>query len=487
MWAYSFYNKNQNKFYLCRDRFGEKPLYYFYDGTKLYYGSNINYIFSLRNQRTSLNEEKISNFLSYGPKSMFIDNKTFFNEIKSLEASTIVSFDNKVKSRFMKYWHPKRTKTNKDISYLEATKIMKSKLKDSFSKRFRSDFPMACLLSGGVDSSSIAGMAKHLQSVDLSCYSIFSKDKNYDESQRIKHFSNKLNYKENFVPMNQLDNYSFLQKIISDTHFPLSTISFLVYAHLNKVIKKDGHRVLLLGNGGDEIYAGYYTHHMNYLSSRYRKNNFSSIYKDWSLNVKPYVRSKILSDFNYYQDYLKQKLSTFHEKDLIKEYLSNKNFDLNTRPKTYFKNFFRNRLAIDLLRDTLPKDLLSADQVSMYFSIENRCPFLSKDLFEFTQSLPDDYLIRKGYGKSILRDSMKKIVPKKILEFKEKIGFYANINNFFNLKSKKFRDILFQSNLVNKFIEKNRIIKLLDKKQLNNAEVKFIFCTLNLAILSSIK
>ena len=170
----------------------------------------------------------------------------------------------------------------------------------------------------------------------------------------------------------------------------------------------------------------------------------------------------------------------------MKSYLTSKIKKLKLKEIEYFKNFFRNRLAIDLFRDTLPKDLLSADQVSMHYSIENRCPFLSHELYEFTQSLPDNYLIRNGFGKSILRDSMKNIVPKKILEFREKIGFYADINNFFNLKSKKFKDMIFQSDLVNRFINLKKVNKLLLKDKLSNAEVKFVFCIMNLAILTSI-
>ena len=134
----------------------------------------------------------------------------------------------------------------------------------------------------------------------------------------------------------------------------------------------------------------------------------------------------------------------------------------------------------------IPPQTLSSDQLSMHFSIENRCPFLSHELYEFTSTLPEDYLIRNGYGKSILRDAMKNIVPKEILKFREKIGFNADINSFFNLKSKKFKEKIFQSSLINKFINVDKVNKLLSKEKINNSEGKFIFCIINLAILANI-
>ena len=117
-----------------------------------------------------------------------------------------------------------------------------------------------------------------------------------------------------------------------------------------------------------------------------------------------------------------------------------------------------------MFRDTLPPQLLSSDQISMFFSIENRSPFLSHKLYEFVNTIPDDYLIRDGFGKSILRDSLKNMIPDEILKFREKIGFYADLDLFFDRKSKIFKDMLFQNSLVNSFINIKKVEKLLKQK-----------------------
>lgn len=488
MWSYAYFDKKKRELILCRDRFGEKPLYFLYHNSNYYYGSNISYIFALSGINKNLNEEKILSFISYGFKSLFLNNKTFFSEIKNIESSSALIINNQLNLKKKFIWR-KITHIETDNSFYNEKKIqLKSLLIETFSKRFRSDFPMACLLSGGIDSSAIVGLAKTINNIDLNCFSIKTDDKNYDESERINSLCKSFNLKPNYVRLNKINNYDFLEKIISDTYYPLSSISYLVYAHLNKAVKEKNFRVLLTGIGGDEIFAGYYTHHMNYLVQSFKnRKNFKNIFSTWKKFTKPLVRSKILSDFDYYRKQLKKKLPSFHEKEEISKFVKKKK-ELKVKEKIFCKkNFFRNQLSKDLFRDTVPPQILSADQVSMHFSIENRTPFLSHELFKFSNSISDECLIRNGFGKAILRDALSEFLPESIINFREKIGFYANINKLFHTNSKKFKDQLFQSNYINSLINVNQVNKLLQKDYMNNAESKFIFCILNLAILSNLK
>ena len=139
-----------------------------------------------------------------------------------------------------------------------------------------------------------------------------------------------------------------------------------MYAHLNKEVKNRNLRVLLTGIGGDELFGGYYTHQINYVVSNFKKQNFQNIFNDWNNFTRPLIRSRILSDLEFYKKQLK-KLPSFHEKDEIKEFIKLKG-KLNFKEKMFCKtNFFKNQLALDLFRDTVPPQILSADQVSMFF------------------------------------------------------------------------------------------------------------------------
>lgn len=486
MWAYAYFDKQKKKLTLCRDRFGEKPLYFLFYKNSYYYGSNLSYIYVLSGLKKDLNDEKIISFISYGFKSLFLNNETFFKKIQNLESATALCIDKNLKPVKKKIWEQKPKIKIDNLSYENKKKKLKDLLIEIFSKRFRSDFPIACLLSGGIDSTAIVALARKFENINLNCFSIKTEDKDYDESERINLLSKSINIKTKFIELNKLDNYDFLEKIISNSYFPLCSISYLVYAHLNKEIHDKNFKVLISGVGGDEIFGGYYTHQMNYLVENYNKKNFSDIFYTWEKFTKPLVRSRILSDFNYYRREIKKNLSSFHEKNEIKRFLKIKPKDTFKERIYCKKNFFKNQLSLDLFRDTVPPQILSSDQISMFFSIENRAPFLSHKLFDFSNTISDDCLINNGYGKAILRDALSGILPKPILSFREKIGFYANINKFFKTKTKKFRDQLFQSDYINSLIHLNSVNKLLQKDFMNNAEAKFVFCILNLAILSKL-
>ena len=486
MWSFAYLRKIKMELVLCKDRFGEKPLYYLFKNKSLYYGSNINYIYALYNKNEKLNVDKISAFISYGFKSLFLNDETFFKDIKTLNSSESLTINTLLNIKRKKIWKKKPNFNFKIKNYNDAKSELIEILKKSFSRRLRSDFQISCLLSGGIDSSSIVSIAKNFCNKYLKCYSISTDDKNYDESKRIDLLCKSLGIKTKYISMDKFDSYEFLENIIQDTKFPLSSISYLVYAHLNKAIKEDGHRVLLSGLGGDEIFAGYYTHQMNYLVSNFHDKNFNKYYNDWNKYIKPLVRSKILSDFKYYRKNSKKQLPSFHEKEEVKKFIKKK-YTKKINEVKFTSNFFRNQLSVDLFRDTIPPQILSSDQVSMHYSIENRSPFLSKEIFDFAHSLQDNFLINNGFGKAILRDSLQGLLPNEVLKFREKIGFYANINKFFKTSSKQFKDRLFQSDLINKFINLKEITKVLNKDYMNNSEAKFIFCILNLAILEQVK
>ena len=118
----------------------------------------------------------------------------------------------------------------------------------------------------------------------------------------------------------------------------------------------------------------------------------------------------------------------------------------------------------------------------MYYGLETRCPFLSKNIYLKSFSLPNNFLINEGLGKAILRSSMKEVVENSVLTSSNKVGFFANLNNFFNLNSKRFHRILFSNDYVNSIIKKHKIKKLLKKKELTNQETHLVFNILNIAI-----
>ena len=129
----------------------------------------------------------------------------------------------------------------------------------------------------------------------------------------------------------------------------------------------------------------------------------------------------------------------------------------------------------ELFSESVPVILHEDDLNAMYYSIENRSPFLDKNLFEFCYSIPTPYLIRDGYNKKVLRDSMKGIVPECILGNRRKVGFNAPLFSFLNIHETEVKDYLLDDGPVFEFVQKEKITALIEKEYLLNSESKFLF------------
>lgn len=481
MWSFFYYNKNNNQIILSRDLFGEKPLYYSNIERNFYFGSNINYIKELSNKKFNLDYKKINTSLNFGFKTFYFDKNTFFKNINSLEPgnSLIINDFEKIRKVRNSTIIPK----SKNLSYKKLKINLKKSLKNNFSRVIRSDFPVACLLSGGIDSNLVASYAKKFVKNKFKCFSIKSKDKNYDEAKNIFKSIKKLNVNHSYVDYDKKNSINHLEEIIKKTSSIVPTTTWLLYSTILKKIKKSGFKVVLGGAGGDELFAGYYIHHLFYLKSLRQKSKFKKYYQDWSKNVKPFVRSKYLNDYNFFlknSNSLNSNLTPFLEnQNLIAKKIKKK-----ILYKKIFKDELKNFLFHEIFYSSLPAQLNPTDNISMFHGIEHRSPILNKELYKISFSIKNEFLLKNGYGKFILRDILSNNLDHEIAWSRNKIGFYTGIENIFDINDKKFKKKLFQSKKINSLINKEEIEKLLkSKKKLSNNQSHFIFSILNFVIL----
>ena len=184
MWAIAFYDKSKNKTYLCRDRFGEKPLLYIIRNNEIYFGSEIKFIKKLINFKLTINFELISKFISFGYRTIFRENQTFFNEIRILNPSSYIELNhnnNKILKR--EYWNAKSIKVKKITNENIIIGKIKKKIIESLKIRLRSDVPIAFLLSGGIDSSILTFFSKKIHNYNVKTFSVISGDNLYDEKK----------------------------------------------------------------------------------------------------------------------------------------------------------------------------------------------------------------------------------------------------------------------------------------------------------------
>jgi asparagine synthase (glutamine-hydrolysing) len=129
----------------------------------------------------------------------------------------------------------------------------------------------------------------------------------------------------------------------------------------------------------------------------------------------------------------------------------------------------------ELFHEAVPLILHEDDLNAMYYSIENRSPFLSRDLFEFCNSIPTRHLMRDGFTKVVLRDSMRGIVPDPILDSRRKVGFNAPLHSLIDLGSAETRESLLKPSPIFEHIRRDKIKPLMEKASLPNSESKFLF------------
>ena len=150
-------------------------------------------------------------------------------------------------------------------------------------------------------------------------------------------------------------------------------------------------------------------------------------------------------------------------------------FPLRKYEKKYNQDYFKNKLLNDLFKFYMPSQLLDADNLAMINSVENRSPFFNLELLEETLKLKNESLVKNGYGKFVIRELFKNIIPKKILLDRNKVGFNCDIRDLIKLDSNGFKKLIFTTKLSKKIINTVEIVKLLNKEKINNSENHFLF------------
>ena len=460
MWSLAIWDDYKKKLLISRDRFGEKPLYYYSNNKGFYFGSEIKFISQLSSKEFNINHDKISNYIFQGFKGLNKNSDTYFKEIFSFPSSSYgyLDFKNYHKPKIQKFWQ--LNYKPKNISFNQAVEKTDFLLKKSIKIRLRCDVPLGFCLSGGIDSNTIVSIAKKNFNVNFNTFSIIEKNSRYNELDNITKSQKylKLNHKNIFVgnKKNILDDF---EKLINYYEEPIATSNYFYQSYLMKEIKKNGIKVIFSGTGSDEIFSGYYDHILQYLFCMREKNNFPKILKEFEKKALSYINNPIFKDPYYYFKNKKRREHIYpyldYKNQLIKRKSISNFFEVN-----FSKDLMRNRMLNELFHEGVPVCLNSEDKNAMFYSIENRSPFLDKDLVEFLYTVPTKHLMKYSSTKSILREVAKDKIHKDIYNDHEKKGFNVSVDSLFNLDN---------FNLINEKLGKNNIIfDLINKKNFEN-------------------
>ena len=473
MWAFAIYDTKLKNLFLSRDRFGEKPLFFHKTDDGFFFASEIRFISSLAEKKFSINMDKIQRYLVNGFRSLKKINDNFFHDINELGPGENYLLDSDLNIKKKKYWKLVYQPLGKSINTYR--KKVKDLLLDSLNLRLRSDVPLAFCLSGGVDSVTLACLSKKELNQNINTFSIIDKeDRRYNEEDNINLISKELNsnHKNIYVSKN-----NFLERMKKITEYfgsPVPTISYYVHNFLSEKISNSGFKVAISGTGADEIFTGYYDHYNYWLNIMKDSKNFNVLKDEWSDGIGKFINNKLIKKLS---NFLNNPGFCEHlfQDNIIFNKLLNKPINIEFTQKNFCKDVLRSRMLNELFFEIVPVILEADDRNSMMYSIENRSPFLDKNLVEYLYKIPTEYLIKDGFTKWFLREIGKKIVPDRVRLDKRKTGFNASIYSLIDLNNLDNKNWLLSDNPIYEVVNKTKMKVFLENNFTDNSFSKFLF------------
>lgn len=478
MWAFAMFDERDGSLWLCRDRFGEKPLYVLRDGDRWYFASEPKMIAALRGRPLTANLDHLRRYLVNGYKALYKQPATFFEGLDEVPAATLVQLPDAGPPTAERYWKPE-FRPDGDMSYDEAVAGARAALIDAVGIRLRADVPLAFCMSGGVDSNALIGIAHRVFGHQVHGFTVVNTDERYEEQAVVDEVVRQLGIRHTGLPVTPHNFLDGLRVLVRQHDAPVYTVTYYAHFLLQERIAQHGYRISISGTGADELFTGYFDHHLAYLREvRTDPARHAQALQDWVAHVQPVVRNPHLSDPELFvrdpgfRDYI------YLHADRFASWLHTP-WHEPFREEAYTEDLLRNRMLNELLHEAVPVILHEDDRNAMYHSIENRSPFLDRHLLDFTLRIPTRHLIQRGYGKAVLRDAMRGLVPDVVLDNHRKVGFNAPIFSFLDVEDSGVRAELLRDSPVWDLVRPDRIAALLDKPRLENSESKFLFSFIN--------
>ncbi len=431
MFAFAIWDEKEKTFFAARDRMGEKPFYFYYDGNSFCFASEMKFFWRLGIPK-EVNRSMLFNFLTIGYTANPGDpQESFYTGIHQLPAASFVHFNFHDKEPVIeKYWQPE-INVNQAITAEEAIEQFRKLFSESIRKRMRSDVAIGTSLSGGIDSSSIVALCDHMAADHYSheCFTAVFKGFEKDEAAYASMVASKFGLRHHLVEINDNEVATLMQKVMNAQEMPFSSASVLAQYKVYEAAKKNGVIVLLDGQGADELLGGYSKYYQWYWSELYRQKKLGASGEQKSalingIKQKFSLPRKIAALFPEFAGSLLQSKKS---RQAFKDPLLNRDFAFTHKRSLYYslptQHDLNGILYFDSFVNGLDELLRLADRNSMAHSTEVRLPFLSHELIEFLFTLPPQFKIHQGWSKWLLRKALSEDLPAEITWRKDKVGF----------------------------------------------------------------
>jgi len=487
MYAFALHDQKENKFYLVRDKIGEKPLYYTKQPNEIIFSSELKPICDLKRYPKKLNLSQLGNYFKYN----YIPSPyTIYENIFKLNPGSLIEIDGyNLNIKDEKYFDIKNTilnKKNQNKKFNEIVNVSDNLINKIINEQSISDVKLGSFLSGGIDSSLVTAYLQKNSLKKVSTFNISYKDINYDESKYAEEISNILGTDHETLEVNDKIIEHNIENIPNIYGEPFADSSQILTFLVSKLAKSKV-TVCLSGDGGDEIFGGYNRHKYvkNYLPYLERISPKNKVRLQKFLNKIPisflqqfdkFKNNKFVNfsnkfdkfiknlDYENLEDFYKSITSNANSKSIIKKEIASSDFIFKENEIFSLKNIsnLKKSLLIDQSNYLSDDIFTKVDRSSMANSLEVRCPLADVRLIEEFNSISDQHKISND-TKLILRKLLKKFIPSKLID-RPKMGFGFPLNKLIKtslkniilekLSANKLKDAgIFDEKNVNRLVE----------------------------------
>tara|TARA_Y100000589_G_scaffold140070_1_gene133789 strand:- start:6811 stop:8712 length:1902 start_codon:yes stop_codon:yes gene_type:complete len=441
MWAFAIYNVKNQELFASRDRFGVKPFYYLMHNENFAFSSEQKALVMSGLIPRKINKKAAFDYLAFA--SLENDPDGLFENIIELEPGCNLIFDYKNWNLNIEQYYDlnvnrKKETVNpeKENKYIEdITSLFRSAIK----LRLRSDVLVGACLSGGIDSSAIVGQMADLGAEDIFTFTACSRQAEFDETHYANLVNEKIGAQSKLIYPEPGELLNDIEELVYAQDIPLFSTSTYAQFRVMKKVKETGVKVVLDGQGGDELFGGYLPYHINQWMDDVRSGNivrlvrelksFDSLSTGIQFFTKQYLKHygvRKMPSFVYKK--LIQKVQTEHQYiayDLMRAHGSMGYKKSRKKPPKSLNGILKH----EFYNTRLKQYLKCEDRCSMWHSVEARVPFSDDiNLIEYVFNIPGSYKIQKGNKKYLLKEATEHLLPEDIYNRKDKMG-YVTPNN----------------------------------------------------------
>jgi len=445
MFAFALWDRNQRTLWLARDRLGVKPLFYYLDDRQLVFGSEIKSILKATDIDRNLNWQSFSDFLSM---NFIPPPDTPFRGIKALLPGHYLLHDGSA-AKITQYWNL-QFRGATEYTEAEHQERVRAKLEECVRKRLVADVPIGAFLSGGLDSSAVVYFLKKLGANPLKTFNVSFDEASYDESSFALIMSRKLGTEHFEVRCRPADLQTNFDNLVQHSDHLVADNSNLAMYLVSKLAGEHV-RVVLTGDGGDEIFGGYPTYQADLLLASYQrlpavvKNSAQRLATripqstrklSWQFKVKRFIEGAQFSAAKAHY-WWRIIFSDDEKRKLIRPEFQNL---MTTKDSADASVYYYNHIDVD---DPLQRSFYSdikvflsgsilgkVDTMTMAHSLEGRSPFLDYEMVELAAAIPSSLKVRGAGTKYILKRAMHDLLPSEIIA-RNKSGFNLPLGTWF--------------------------------------------------------